>query len=108
MLPVTNSERGWAAGVAVAAGVAEELVFRGLFLALGIGLCGLSPLPAAIFVSAVFGMAHVYQGVAGVLTTAVLGGVLAAVALTAESLLPAILLHVLIDLRSLLLVPARA
>jgi len=44
----------------------------------------------------------------GVLATAVLGGVLAALALYTESLLPAILLHGLIDLRSLLLMPARA
>jgi len=108
MLPATSRERGWAAGVAVTAGITEEVVFRGLFLALGIGLFGVSPLLAAILVSAVFGLAHVYQGAVGVLGTALLGGVLAALALGTESLLPAILLHVLVDLRSLLLVPERA
>lgn len=108
MLPATSGERRWAAAVAVTAGIAEELVFRGLFLALGIGLFGLSPVAAAILVSVVFGLAHVYQGARGVFLTAVLGGVLAALALHTESLLPAILLHVLIDLRSLLLMPARA
>ncbi len=108
LLPGTRSERRWAGAVAVTAGVAEELVFRGLFLALGIGLVGLSPLLAAILVSVVFGLAHVYQGAQGVLTTALLGGVLAAIVLNTESLLPAILLHVLIDLRSLLLTPGPA
>ena len=99
----------WAAAVAVTAGIAEELVFRGLFLALGIGLFGLSPLSRPRSSSrVVFGLAHVYQGARGVLLAAVLGGVLAALALHTESLLPAILLHVLIDLRSLLLMPARA
>lgn len=106
MLPVTKAERRWAAGVAITAGIAEELVFRGLFLALAIGLLGLSPLPAAVCVSAVFALAHIYQGVQGVLVTAILGGLLAALVLGAESLLPAMALHVLIDVRSLLLTRA--
>jgi len=105
LLPVTKGERRWAAGVAVTAGIAEELVFRGLFLALAIGLCGLAPLPAAVAVSVVFALAHSYQGVQGVLVTAILGGLLAALVLNAESLLPAMALHILIDLRSLLLTP---
>jgi len=106
MLPATSRERRWAAGVAVTAGIAEELVFRGLFLALGVGLFGLSAVPAAVLVTVVFALAHVYQGVPGVLMTAVLGAILAALALNTESLLLVIVLHVLIDLRSLLLAPA--
>lgn len=105
LLPVTANERRWAAGVAVTAGVAEELVFRGLFLALAIGLGGLSPLLAAVCVSVVFGVAHLYQGAQGVLVTGLLGGLLAAIVLNTESLLPAIALHVLVDLRSLLPTP---
>lgn len=106
MLPATRRERRWAGAVALTAGIAEELVFRGLFLALGIGLLGVSPLLAAVFVTIVFALAHVYQGMAGVLGAAVLGGILAAIALSTESLLPAIVLHVLIDVRSLLLTRA--
>jgi membrane protease YdiL (CAAX protease family) len=54
-----------------------------------------------------FGLAHAYQGVAGVLTTGVLGGVLAAVYLQTGSLLLPVVLHVVIDLR-FLLVPSSA
>jgi membrane protease YdiL (CAAX protease family) len=55
---------------------------------------------------AVFGLAHAYQGVTGVVTTGVLGGVLAALYLGTGSLLLPVVLHALIDLR-FLLVPAR-
>jgi membrane protease YdiL (CAAX protease family) len=54
-----------------------------------------------------FGLAHAYQGRAGVLTTGVLGGVMAALYLQTGSLLLPVLLHAAIDLR-FLLVPARA
>jgi hypothetical protein len=43
-----------------------------------------------------------------VLSAALIGGSPAAIALSSESLLPAIGLHVLIDLRSLLLTPGEA
>ena len=49
-----------------------------------------------------FGTAHAYQGAAGVATTGVLGGVLAALYLQTGSLLFPVLLHVAIDLRFLL------
>lgn len=54
-----------------------------------------------------FGLAHAYQGPAGVLTTGVLGGVLAAVYLQSGSLLLPMALHTVIDLR-FLLVPTSA
>jgi uncharacterized protein len=54
-----------------------------------------------------FGLAHAYQGRVGIVTTGVLGGVMAAVYLDTGSLLLPVVLHTLIDLR-FLLVPARA
>jgi membrane protease YdiL (CAAX protease family) len=63
----------WWAAVAVSAGICEELVFRGWFLATlrsELGMGGLSLLIAA---AAIFGLAHVYQGVSGVILTAVVG-----------------------------------
>jgi membrane protease YdiL (CAAX protease family) len=53
-----------------------------------------------------FGLAHAYQGVGGVLSTGVLGAVLAALYLGTGSLLLPVVLHAVIDLR-FLLVPAR-
>jgi membrane protease YdiL (CAAX protease family) len=53
-----------------------------------------------------FGLAHAYQGRAGIVTTGLLGGIMAAVYLDTGSLLLPVLLHAAIDLR-FLLVPAR-
>ena len=53
-----------------------------------------------------FGLAHAYQGGVGILTTGVLGGIMAALYLETGSLLLPVLLHAVIDLR-FLLVPAR-
>lgn len=101
LLPDTREERGWAAAVAVSAGVCEEVVFRGLFLALGIGWAGLPPIAAAAIVTVVFAFVHIYQGAVGVLTTGLLGAFFAAVALSTGSLLLVIVLHIAVDLRSL-------
>jgi membrane protease YdiL (CAAX protease family) len=54
-----------------------------------------------------FGLAHAYQGIAGIVTTGVLGGVMAGLYLGTGSLLLPVLLHTLIDLR-FLLVPTSA
>ncbi len=87
---------------------AALLDLYGLSVGFGIGLFGLSPLPAAAGVTVVFALAHVYQGMVGVLGAALLGAILAALVLSSESLLPAIVLHLLVDVRSPLLTPARA
>jgi membrane protease YdiL (CAAX protease family) len=106
LLPRTAGERRLFTVVGLTAGVCEEWLYRGFFLAVVSALAG--GLPTAVLVlvaAAAFGLAHAYQGVAGVLTTAVLGGVLAGLYLGTGSLLPPMALHAAIDLR-FLLVPA--
>jgi uncharacterized protein len=108
LLPRTAGERRLFTLVGVTAGVCEEWLYRGFFLAVVAALAGGLPTPVLVAVAALaFGLAHAYQGVAGVLTTGVLGGVLAGLYLDTGSLLLPVLLHVLIDLR-FLLVPASA
>ena len=107
LLPRTAAERRLFTLVGVTAGVCEEWLYRGFFLAVVAALAGGLPTAVLVLVAAVaFGLAHAYQGVVGVVTTGILGGVLAAVYLDTGSLLLPVLLHVLIDLR-FLLVPAR-
>jgi membrane protease YdiL (CAAX protease family) len=107
LLPRTTGERRLFTLVGVTAGVCEEWLYRGFFLAVVSALAGGLPAGVLVAVAAVaFGLAHAYQGVAGVVTTGVLGGVMAAVYLQTGSLLLPVLLHVVIDLR-FLLVPAR-
>jgi uncharacterized protein len=107
LLPRTSGERRLFTVVGVTAGVCEEWLYRGFFLAVVSAVAGGLPTGILVLIAAVaFGLAHAYQGVAGVVTTGVLGGVMAAVYLQTGSLLLPVLLHTVIDLR-FLLVPAR-
>lgn len=108
LLPRTVLERRLFAVVGVTAGICEEWLYRGFFLAVAAAVLPGVPGALLVVVAAVaFGVAHAYQGVTGMVTTGVLGGVLAAVYLSSGSLLLPVLLHALIDLR-FLLVPASA
>jgi membrane protease YdiL (CAAX protease family) len=107
LLPRTPGERRLFTAVGVTAGVCEEWLYRGFFLAVVAALAGGLPSGVLVVVATLaFGLAHAYQGKAGVLTTGLLGGVMAALYLETGSLLLPVLLHAAIDLR-FLLVPAR-
>lgn len=96
LLPQTGRERGVFALLSVAAGVGEELAYRGYVIPVLAPLTG--PVGAAVLSTAVFGVVHAYQGVIGIVRTALMGGVLAWGFLASGSLWPAILAHTLIDL----------
>jgi membrane protease YdiL (CAAX protease family) len=88
--------------------VCEEWLYRGFFLAVVAAVVrGLPETALVAIAAAAFGLAHAYQGWTGVLTTGILGGVMALLYLQTGSLLVPVLLHAAIDLR-FLLVPARA
>lgn len=105
MMPVTARERGWWVVLSVSAGVCEELFTRGFllqFLAGRIpGGSGLSVLGACLLSSALFGLAHVYQGAAGVVRTAGGGLVLGLLAVVTGGLWLPILVHALADMQIL-------
>lgn len=108
LLPRTTPERRLFTVVGVTAGVCEEWLYRGFLLAVVSAVGGgLSTLVLVLLGAAAFGLAHAYQGVAGIVTTGVLGGVMAALYLGTGSLLLPVVLHALVDLR-FLLVPASA
>lgn len=98
-LPVTRLEQMMFRLVSVSAGVGEEVVFRG-FLIWGFAHW-MPPALAAALSLAIFAVAHVYQESAGALVRVGLTGlVLTALVMISGSLLPAILLHVVVDLSS--------
>lgn len=108
VLPRTAQERRLFGVVGVTAGVCEEWLYRGFFLAVvGAVLGGAHTWLLVLIAAMAFGLAHAYQGRSGVLSTGVLGGVMAALYLQSGSLLLPVLLHALIDLR-FLLVPSKA
>ncbi|RZU31384.1 CPBP family intramembrane glutamic endopeptidase [Blastococcus saxobsidens] len=108
LLPRTDDERRLFTVVGITAGVCEEWLYRGFFLAVVAAVLGGATSFVLVVVAAVaFGLAHAYQGRAGIVLTGALGGVMAALYLDTGSLLWPVLLHAVIDLR-FLLVPASA
>jgi len=105
LLPRTSAERRLAVAVSMTAGICEEVLYRGLLIALAVDLLDLSVSAAAIVAVAVFAVAHVYQGAGGMLATGLLGAVLAALYVATGSLLLPIIVHAVLDLRGLVLVP---
>jgi membrane protease YdiL (CAAX protease family) len=105
-LPRTGEERRWFAGMSLVVGVGEEIVFRGWLIRWLAGApLGLGLVAAVIVAAAVFGIDHGYQGVAGIVSTAVLALVFTLIFLATGTLWVPIVAHALIDLRVLLLVP---
>ncbi len=99
LVPVTNSERLIWVVVAISAGICEEIVFRGWLLSTlhdQIGLTGKALLLAGALI---FGLAHAYQKISGVIITAFAGAFFCVIYVKTGSLLIPILLHALIDLR---------
>lgn len=105
LLPRSRPELGYGAALSINAGVFEELLFRLALPALIFGIVGDGA--AAFGIAAVlFGILHLYQGVVGVLASTVLGLAFSLIYVLTGSILVAIVVHVLVDLRSLVLIPA--
>ena len=104
LIPRTRGELRYGAGLALSAGVFEETLFR---LALPAVLFGIWPdAPLAFIVATVlFGLLHLYQKAVGVLFATVLGVLFAYLYLVSGNILVPIVVHALIDLRSLVLLP---
>lgn len=99
LLPTNGGERAQFALVAIAAGVCEEIVFRGWVTSALHTHAGLGGTTLLIASAIVFGLAHAYQGVVGIVLTGYIGAVLAALFGATGSLVVPIVLHCLVDLR---------
>ena len=97
ILPRTAGERAWFVGVALTAGVCEEILYRGYLPWFLAGLLGHLLLGFALATLA-FGLGHAYQGRGGVIVTAVLGTFLSGMVLLTRSLVPGQILHTMVDL----------
>lgn len=81
--------------VSITAGFCEELIYRAFVLWL-LSLY-LSPIPALLLMSLLFGLGHRYQGSDGILMTALLGLLMGTIYITTDTLWLAVLAHALID-----------
>jgi membrane protease YdiL (CAAX protease family) len=83
--------------LALTAGICEEFIFRGFVMAVFLRL-GIPGWQVVLFSSAIFGVAHLYQGKGGIGGTAILGIIFAVVRITYYSLLPVIVWHATLDI----------
>ena len=104
LLPRTRGELKYGVGLSINAGVVEELLFRLGMPALLFGITDNGAL-AFLIASALFGLLHVYQKVWGVIGAAILGLVFSVVYLLTGSIWVVIVVHALVDFRSLVLLP---
>jgi membrane protease YdiL (CAAX protease family) len=82
----------------VSAGICEELIYRGFLLGVLSALGG--AWLGVLISSLIFGLAHSYQGPAGIAKTAGVGLVMAGLTVLTGSLWAAIFLHIVIDITS--------
>ena len=98
VLPHTPVELKLFLALSLAAGVCEEIVFRGYLLAYFDGLVG--PAGAVLASTLMFGWGHAYQGAAGMVRTGLVGLLFAGAYVGTGNLLAPMLLHVVLDAAS--------
>jgi uncharacterized protein len=85
--------------VAISAGICEEIVFRGWLLTTLHDQVGLNGKALFLTGALIFGLAHAYQKISGVIITALAGAFFCVIYVKTGSLLVPILLHTVVDLR---------
>lgn len=98
-LPKTGEQLAWGLIVSLFAGLCEEIAYRGYL----IPYCRfwLAEWPALIAAALLFGIAHLYQGVAGTLVTAALGLGFGFIYVETGSLALPIALHAAVDISAM-------
>lgn len=105
MLPRNRQELRLGALLSINAGVCEELLFRLALPTLIFGASG-SSVAAVAGSILLFGALHLYQGIPGIVGTAIIGAVFMFIFAVSGAIWIPIVLHALFDLRSLVLIPA--
>ncbi|MER3389694.1 MAG: CPBP family intramembrane glutamic endopeptidase [Microcella sp.] len=104
LLPRNRPELGWGAALSVNAGIVEEALFRLALPALLVVVTG-EPVSAFVLAALVFGALHAYQGWLGVVATTVVGLLFTTLYVVSGSILLAMLVHIVFDLRTLVVIP---
>lgn len=96
IVPRDAMEFRWFMLLSVTAGVCEELLYRGFLTWLVGAYFGL--VAAIVLVSAVFGLAHAYQGRNGIVKTGAVALVMSGTVVVSGWLIPAMVVHALLDI----------
>src|SRR5262245_30250578 len=98
LLPRTRLEHRWFIAVSLAAGVCEELIYRGYLV--WILSRHVDTAVAVVAVVALFGVGHAYQGRKGCTRATLAGAVMGGIVLATGWLVPAMIVHAVIDATS--------
>jgi|GEM_PF-4502595 len=101
MMPIGTLERRWWVALSIAAGICEEIIFRGFLMTVARGELRMGLVLALLATSTVFGFNHLYQGGRAIATTALVGLMLGVVSILTAGLLLPMLLHAAMDLQVL-------
>ena len=96
LFPRTPSETTLFILLAITAGLCEEFLFRGFVMA-ALYRAGAVNWLAVVVSSAMFGVAHLYQGRGGSVGTGILGTIFALIRIAYHSLLPVVVWHAALD-----------
>ena len=96
LLPKSLSESAAWIAVSLAAGICEELVYRGYLQRQLWGLTRSLPL-ALVLQSLIFGFGHIYQGWKPAMITGIYGFIFGLVAVWRRSIIPGALAHTIVD-----------
>jgi uncharacterized protein len=96
ILPQTRSEILPYLSLAVTAGICEEFLYRGFAMA-ALTRAGLSAWGAVLLSATLFGLAHLYQGRGGLVSTLVIGTVFGIARIAYDGIAPVVLWHAAVD-----------
>ena len=98
VLPRTKKEKYLFSLLALSAGICEEIIFRGFLVFLVLAIFPSVPIYLVILISTlIFGIAHAYQGLQGVISTGLLAVMFMCLFLVTDCLIFPMLLHFIID-----------
>ena len=94
ILPRSKKEKRVFVFLSFSAGVCEEIIYRGLMLFVLYAMFPDIPIFLVVLISGLlFGISHIYQGVQGVIMTAIIGALLMCLFLVTNSLILVMMLH---------------
>jgi uncharacterized protein len=96
LLPLSSLEFAPYCALALTAGVCEEFLYRGFAMA-ALSRAGLATWTIVVLTSILFGLAHAYQGIGGMIGTGLLGLIFAVSRLFFSSLGPVMIWHAAVD-----------
>ncbi|MGB2591952.1 MAG: type II CAAX endopeptidase family protein [Candidatus Acidiferrum sp.] len=96
ILPQSRMELLPYLSLALTAGLCEEFLYRGFAMA-ALTKAGLPAVPVVLLSSVLFGLAHLYQGSGGLVSTLVIGTVFGTARIAYDGLVPVMLWHAAVD-----------